>query len=98
MSWRVLAGICCIFPSLSIILLFFIPESPAWLVTQGEYLTLISSWERPVLMSPGRLVEARRSLQWIRGPHCSVEEEFSRLAQSYAVTQTQKSEKKDFKR
>ena len=49
-------------------------------------------------MSPGRLVEARRSLQWIRGPHCSVDEEFSRLTQSYALTQTQKSEKKDFKR
>ena len=49
-------------------------------------------------MSPGRLVEARRSLQWIRGPHCQVEEEFSRLTQSYAVTQTQKSEKKNFTR
>ena len=50
-------------------------------------------------MSPGRLVEARRSLQWIRGPHCDVEEEFSRLTQSYAVTQTQKkSENRNFKR
>ena len=46
-TWRVLAGICCIFPALSIILLFFIPESPAWLVTQGESLTPMSSWEHP---------------------------------------------------
>ena len=58
----------------------------------------MTSREHPVLISPGRLVEARRSLQWIRGPHCDVEEEFSRLTQSYAITQTQKSEKKGFKR
>ena len=34
--WRVLSGLCCVFPLLSLVLMFFIPESPAWLVTQGQ--------------------------------------------------------------
>ena len=34
--WRVLSGLCCVFPLLSLVLMFFIPESPAWLVTQGR--------------------------------------------------------------
>ena len=34
-DWRVLSGLCCVFPLLSIVLMFFIPESPAWLVTKG---------------------------------------------------------------
>ena len=36
LSWRWLAGVSCIFPVLSILFLGFIPESPAWLVTQGR--------------------------------------------------------------
>ena len=37
-SWRTLAGFSCSFPVLSLIMMFFIPESPSWLVTQGEIL------------------------------------------------------------
>ena len=36
-SWRVLAGFCCVFPLLSSVLLLLIPESPSWLVTQGRH-------------------------------------------------------------
>ena len=36
LSWRWLAGVSCVFPVLSIVFLGFIPESPAWLVTQGR--------------------------------------------------------------
>ena len=36
LTWRWLAGVSCIFPILSIVFLGFIPESPAWLVTQGR--------------------------------------------------------------
>ena len=36
LSWRWLAAVSCCFPFLSSILLFFIPESPSWLVTQGR--------------------------------------------------------------
>ena len=36
LNWRWLAGVSCIFPILSIVFLGFIPESPAWLVTQGR--------------------------------------------------------------
>ena len=34
-SWKALAWFSCIFPISSFILLFFIPESPSWLITQG---------------------------------------------------------------
>ena len=36
LSWRWLAAVSCCFPLLSSTLLFFIPESPSWLVTQGR--------------------------------------------------------------
>ena len=36
LTWRWLAGVSCVFPVLSVLLLGFIPESPAWLVTQGR--------------------------------------------------------------
>ena len=35
--WRTLAACCSVFPVLSMVLLCFIPESPAWLVTQGGH-------------------------------------------------------------
>jgi len=36
LSWRWISGVSCIFPVLGLILLFQIPESPSWLVTQGR--------------------------------------------------------------
>lgn len=66
--WRVLAGCCTVFPVLSMVLLFFIPESPSWLVTQG------------------RLVEARKALQWLRGADFDITEELDKLEKSFRVT------------
>ena len=40
-SWRLLAGLCCVFPLLSLVLMFCIPESPAWLVTQGNSFEIV---------------------------------------------------------
>lgn len=36
LPWRWLAGISCLFPLLSSLLLLLVPESPSWLVTQGR--------------------------------------------------------------
>ena len=36
LTWRWLAGVSCVFPILSMILLPAVPESPSWLVTQGR--------------------------------------------------------------
>ncbi|XP_013196571.1 facilitated trehalose transporter Tret1-2 homolog [Amyelois transitella] len=36
LSWQITAGICCIFPVLTVILLAFVPESPTWLIGQGK--------------------------------------------------------------
>jgi MFS family permease len=36
LSWRWIAGLSCAFPLLSLLVLGFIPESPAWLVTQDR--------------------------------------------------------------
>lgn len=35
-NWRTISAICTIFPVISIITLFFIPESPYWLLTKGR--------------------------------------------------------------
>lgn len=35
-KWRTIAAICTVFPILSIVTLFFIPESPYWLLTKGR--------------------------------------------------------------
>ena len=39
------------------------------------------------LETAGRLIEARRSLQWLRGPDWDITEEFNRLEKSWHVTQ-----------
>lgn len=49
LKWRHMALINTAFPVLSIILLFFVPESPHWLIRKG------------------RLEEAKRAFQWLRG-------------------------------
>lgn len=35
-NWRAIALICTIFPIVSIFTLFFVPESPYWLLTKGQ--------------------------------------------------------------
>lgn len=37
MKWRTIAAISSVFPIISIITLFFIPESPHWLISKGRY-------------------------------------------------------------
>ena len=98
-SWRVLAGFCCVFPLLSSVLLLLIPESPSWLVTQGRQCRHHQPrhQHRPP-HAPGRLVEARRALQWLRGRDYDIEQEFSRLTRSYEVTQQDRSDKQDLAR
>ena len=81
--WRVLAGCCTVFPVLSMVLLFFIPESPSWLVTQGIY---NQHCRRGTNASPGRLVEARKALQWLRGADFDITEELDKLEKSFQVT------------
>ena len=95
-SWRVLAGFCCVFPLLSSGLLLLIPESPSWLVTQGRHHQPRHQHRPP--HAPGRLVEARRALQWLRGRDYDIEQEFSRLTRSYEVTQQDRSDKQDLAR
>merc|ERR1719341_2373541 len=36
-DWRVLSGLCIIFPALMAVWMFFIPRSPEFLVTKGKY-------------------------------------------------------------
>ena len=44
------------------------------------------------LVTQGRLTEARKALQWIRGDHYDVTEEFAKLEASYRKTQKEKNE------
>ena len=100
LPWRTLAACCSVFPVLSMVLLCFIPESPAWLVTQGRHTILRQKLLHDTLNfahctmvislrleTAGRLIEARRSLQWLRGPNWDITEEFNRLEKSWHVTQ-----------
>lgn len=37
MDWRTIAAVSAAFPVISIIALFFVPESPTWLIREGRY-------------------------------------------------------------
>lgn len=78
--WRTLALVCLSVPLLTIAAIFFIPETPYWLLARG------------------RIEEARKSLQWLRGwvSAKEVEKEFAEMQRyskfSTKCTPCQKSE------
>ena len=68
-SWRVLAGVSCLFPVCSFILLYFVPESPSWLITQGEQ--NCKAWNGEILdhSAPTTMHESSKNRNfWINQP------------------------------
>ena len=87
LSWRWLGAVSSCFPVLSSFLLFFIPESPSWLVTQ-----VIPGITWYHLVTQGRIEQAKESLRWLRGKNYDITDEFNKLEESYWKTQTKGSD------